>query len=154
MSFTGLYTHDEGFTKILAVKRFSPDAIVPKRQTEGAIGHDLHSIEEAVIPPHSLKLIDTGIGVQLPYGTYARVAPRSGLSVKGIDTMAGVVDADWTNSIKVVLFNHMDTEYKVEKGERVAQLILEMAVMPVVWEVEDLRPTQRGGGGFGHTGRF
>jgi deoxyuridine 5'-triphosphate nucleotidohydrolase len=148
-----LYARDDGFQQVMEVKKFHPDAVIPKRQTEASVGHDLHTIEEKVVPPRGLAMIDTGIGVRIPYGSYARIAPRSGLSLKGLDTMAGVVDPDWRASIKVILFNHTDKEYQVLKGDRIAQLILERVALPIVKEVAELDDTARGTGGFGHTGR-
>jgi len=141
------------FPALLEVKRFHPKAIIPTRQTSGAVGHDLHSVEDVVIPPHSIKIVNTGVGVRLPFETYARIAPRSGMSIKGIDTMAGVVDPDWTAEIKVVLFNHMSTPYDIKCGDRIAQLILERVAIPVVKEIDSLPTTERGSNGFGSTGK-
>ena len=129
------------------------DAVVPKRQTSGSVGHDLVSVEEVTLLPHSLKLIDTGIGIHLPEGCYGRVAPRSGMGLKGIDVHAGVIDPDWNASIKVILFNHMDAPYEIKKGDRIAQLILERVYLPVIKEVDELSETDRGDKGFGSTGR-
>jgi dUTP pyrophosphatase len=75
------------------------------------------------------------------------------MSIKGIDTMAGVVDPDWTAEIKVVLFNHMSTPYDIKCGDRIAQLILERVAIPVVKEIDSLPTTERGSNGFGSTGK-
>lgn len=83
-----------------------------------------------------------------------RIAPRSGLASKHfIDTGAGVIDADYRGPVKVLLFNHAETEYNVQEGDRVAQLIVERIVTPEVLEVQELEETVRGAGGFGSTGR-
>lgn len=122
----------------------------------------------------------TGLAIAIPSGTYARVAPRSGLAVKQfIDTGAGVIDEDYRGEVGVVLFNHSDVEfqgafvwlrlkiftwctaqrkfastfaYAVKKGDRVAQLILERILTPEVREVSELDETERGANGYGSTG--
>lgn len=82
-----------------------------------------------------------------------RVAPRSGLASKNfIDTGAGVIDADYRGQVKVLLFNHAETDYEVKEGDRIAQLVLERIYTPEVAEVEDLEESARGAGGFGSTG--
>lgn len=151
--FSNMHTHDLGFNSVLEVKKFHKDAVIPTRGSYGAAGHDLYSVEDVVIPPNSLKLVNTGIGVRLPMGCYFRVAPRSGLSMKGIDVLAGVVDSDWRDAVKVVMINHMNTEYVVSKGDRVAQGILERIIIPIVREVQELDDTNRGSNGFGSTGK-
>ena len=137
---------------VMEVKRFHPDAIVPQRQSAGAVGHDLHSVETVSIGAHKQAMIGTGVGVRIPHETYARVAPRSGMSLKGIDVLAGVVDPDWTSEIKVIIINHSDAVYQVRKGDRIAQLILERVALPIITEVTELRATERGANGFGSTG--
>lgn len=83
-----------------------------------------------------------------------RIAPRSGLAAKHfIDTGAGVIDADYRGQVKVLLFNHADADFKVEEGERVAQLVIERIYTPEVVEVQELEESVRGAGGFGSTGR-
>lgn len=143
-----------GVASTLAIKRFHPDAQLPQRQTQGSVGYDLHSVENVSIEPRGRALIDTGIGIKLPSFTYGRVAPRSGMSVKGTDVGAGIIDQDYTSCIKVLLFNHTDKPFEVKVGERIAQLIIERIDLPQVVEVDDLGDTQRGGGGFGSTGAF
>lgn len=83
-----------------------------------------------------------------------RIAPRSGLASKNfIDTGAGVIDADYRGQVKVLLFNHADTDYAIKEGDRIAQLILERIVTPDVVEVQELEESVRGAGGFGSTGK-
>lgn len=89
----------------------------------------------------------------MPEGTYGRVAPRSGLAWKNfIDVGAGVIDQDYRGNVGVILFNHSDTPFEIKKGDRIAQLILERIVHPVVVEADTLSDTDRGAGGFGSTG--
>lgn len=95
------------------------------------------SAESKSIPARSKALIDTQLSLAIPYGTYGRVAPRSGLAAKhSIQTGAGVVDADYRGVLFVLLFNHGDVDFEVKEGDRVAQLILEKVEMSVVEEVE------------------
>ncbi|CAI5973542.1 unnamed protein product [Closterium sp. NIES-65] len=98
-------------------------------------------------------LVKTDLAVAIPLGTYARVAPRSGLALKhSINVGGGVVDYDYRGNVGVILFNHSDNDFPVKAGDRVAQLILERIVTPDVVEVEELDETTRGAGGFGSTG--
>lgn len=98
-------------------------------------------------------MVKTDIQIEVPEGTYGRVAPRSGLAWKNfIDVGAGVIDQDYRGNVGVILFNHSDTPFEIKKGDRIAQLILERIVHPVVVEAETLSDTNRGAGGFGSTG--
>ena len=97
--------------------------------------------------------METGLAVALPAGTYARIAPRSGLAIRNfINVGVGVVDSDYRGEIKVVLFNHSAEDFKVQVGDRIAQLILERIETPQVKKVATLDDTNRGAGGFGSTG--
>jgi len=142
----------------LNVIKTNPSANLPVRATPGAAGYDLFSIDNYVVLPGRRVVVSTGVSVQLPPGTYGRIAPRSGLAVKhGLDTLAGVVDPDYTGEIKVVLQN-LDSQnpFVIRPGYRIAQLILERFE---VAEVVELPPaetpvTERGDGGFGSTGYY
>lgn len=128
-------------------------AKAPTRGSALAAGHDLYSSEETVIKARGRGIVQTGIKIALPEGTYGRVAPRSGLAVKnGIDTGAGVIDADYRGLVGVVLFNNSDDDFHVKEGERVAQLIVEKIDTSDIAVVEELDETVRAGGGFGSTG--
>eukprot|EP00887_Chlorella_sp_A99_P006702 scaffold3.g6702.t1 len=138
---------------LLRVKRLTEAATLPRRGSAGAAGYDLASSEDTVIPARGKGVVKTGLSIAIPHGTYARVAPRSGLAVKNfIDTGAGVVDEDYRGEVGVVLFNHSDADFVVKRGDRVAQLILERILTPQVVEVESLDATERGAGGYGSTG--
>jgi len=137
----------------LKVKKLAYEACIPTRGSGGAVGYDLYAIESCVVPPTHRALVGTGIAVAFPCGVYGRVAPRSGLAVKhGIQVGAGVVDPDYTGEVKVVLFNHGDKDFEVNKGDRIAQLILERCETPNVEEIGLMEETDRGAGGFGSTG--
>jgi dUTP pyrophosphatase len=137
----------------LIVCKNHDDAIIPKRGSEQAAGYDLYTIDEGRLMPKQTRLFDTGISFTVPEGTYGRIAPRSGLSKKGILVNAGVVDRDYTGPVKVMLHNLSDEMYQVKKNDRIAQLIIEKIATPVIEEVGSLEETDRGDGGFGSTGR-
>jgi dUTP pyrophosphatase len=141
----------------LNVTKLVPHATLPARSTPGAAGYDLFSTDSYVVLPGRRVVVSTGISVQLPPGTYGRVAPRSGLAVKhGLDTLAGVIDPDYTGEIKVVLQNlDMNQPFVIRPGYRIAQLILEKFETVEVVEVPSENTglvTERGAAGFGSTG--
>jgi len=128
-------------------------AKVPTKGSALAAGYDLYSSEDTVLPARGRGVVQTGISIALPEGTYGRVAPRSGLAVKhGIDTGAGVVDADYRGLLGVVLFNNSDEDFPVKVGDRIAQLIVEKIWIGDITAVDSLDETDRAGGGFGSTG--
>ena len=120
--------------------------------TTEAAGYDIRANEKLVIPEHSRKLVSTGIKVKLPVGTYGRIAPRSGLAVKSIDVAAGVIDRDYTGEIRVLLVNNSDFAFKVNIGDRIAQLVIERIATVKFELVKSLTGTERGEKGFGSTG--
>jgi len=133
-----------------------PTARAPTRGSAGAAGYDLSAAEDAVVPARGQGMIDTGIVVQMPSDCYGRVAPRSGLAAKHcINVHAGVVDSDYRGTIRVILFNHGDADFRVAAGDRIAQLVFERiyTLEPVVVSLDELTQTERGDGGFGSTGR-
>ncbi|KAK2660515.1 hypothetical protein Ddye_007048 [Dipteronia dyeriana] len=150
--------HGEAFPQdttvsLLRVKKLSDKAVLPSRGSPLAAGYDLSSATETKVPARGKALVPTDLSIAIPVGTYARVAPRSGLTWKhSIDVGAGVIDADYRGPVGVILFNHSDVDFEVKVGDRIAQLIIEKIMTPDVLEVEDLDSTVRGEGGFGSTG--
>lgn len=137
----------------LFVKKISNDATIPTRATSESIGYDLYSAKSKTIKSKSIEIFSTGIQIILPPSCYGRIAPRSGLSIVGIDVLAGVIDRDYTGDIQVVLINHSLQDLHINVGDRIAQLICEVALTPNVIEFSgDLDETQRGEFGFGSTG--
>lgn len=130
------------------------NAKMPFRNSKLDAGYDLHSSEEAVIPARSRKLVSTGLKVQIPSDCYIRVAPRSGLAVKGIDVGAGVVDSSYRGIVKVLIINNKDEEFKVSIGDRIAQIICERIYTDDFIQVNenDLTDTTRSDKGFGSSG--
>ncbi|XP_004500414.1 deoxyuridine 5'-triphosphate nucleotidohydrolase-like [Cicer arietinum] len=137
----------------LRVKKLSDKAVLPSRGSPLSAGYDLSSAAATQVPARGKALIPTDLSIAVPEGTYARIAPRSGLAWKhSIDVGAGVIDADYRGPVGVILFNHSDVDFEVKFGDRIAQLIIEKIITPEVSEVQDLDSTLRGEGGFGSTG--
>ncbi|MCO5585138.1 hypothetical protein L7F22_039070 [Adiantum nelumboides] len=132
-----------------------PHAKAPTRGSALAAGYDLYASQNVIIPKGGRIVVPTGIRVAIPEGSYGRVAPRSGLASKhGIDCGAGVIDADYRGLLGVLLFNFGDSDFSINIGDRIAQLILEQIFTPQVETVQSLTETVRGEGGFGSTGGF
>lgn len=149
--------HDNGRvvldSQALRVKKLSACAVLPSRGSALAAGYDLSSAYDTCVPARGKALVKTELSIAIPQGTYARIAPRSGLAWKySIDVGAGVIDADYRGPVGVILFNHSDSDFTIKAGDRIAQLILELIITPDVMEVDDLDATARGDGGFGSTG--
>jgi dUTP pyrophosphatase len=126
--------------------------------TELSAGMDLcAAVEEAlVIEPGSVALVPTGFAVALPPGFEAQVRPRSGLAVRhavGLINAPGTIDADYRGEIRVALINHGRHPYTVHRGDRIAQMVVQRVCRAVLQPAETLPETDRGDGGFGHTGR-
>ena len=139
--------------EVLKIKKFHPDAIIPARANPGDAGLDISSVEDIVIPAKSWKLVNTGLGITVPKGTYGRLAPRSGVSTKGIVINAGVIDSVYNGLIKCIIINLRDDDYEVKKGDRICQPILEKIVDEcIIIEVDELEDTVRGMKGFGSSG--
>ncbi len=129
---------------------------LPCRQTPGSAGFDLCAAEEAVLPAHGFAAVNTGVAVELPQGTEAQVRPRSGLAAKhgiGVLNSPGTIDSDYRGQISVVLFNTSDRDYRISRGDRIAQLVFGVLTDVELEEAESLSQTGRGSGGFGHTGQ-
>ncbi|XP_030384320.1 deoxyuridine 5'-triphosphate nucleotidohydrolase [Scaptodrosophila lebanonensis] len=138
---------------ILRFAKLTEFAMEPLRGSAKAAGVDLRSAYDLVVPARGKAIVKTDLQVQVPEGSYGRVAPRSGLAVKNfIDVGAGVVDEDYRGNLGVVLFNHSDTDFEVKRGDRIAQFICERIFYPELEMVDKLEDTERGEAGFGSTG--
>lgn len=138
------------------IKKLTETARLPEYAHEGDIGADVFSDVTISIHPRSRAVVKTGIALAIDpeFSGYARVAPRSGLASRGIDVSAGVVDKGYRGEIGVVLVNNTDVSFHVNPGDKIAQLIFEIAGTGQFEEVSDLSETARGIGGFGSTGNF
>lgn len=134
------------------------DLPLPRRFSQTAAGYDLTAAvqEPVVLPPGGFGLVPTGIRIALPQGFEAQVRPRSGLAARygvGLLNSPGTIDSDYRGEVSVILFNFGREPFVVRRGDRIAQMIV-ARVETVEWEaVETLEATERGEGGFGHTGR-
>ena len=143
-------------TKIL-IKRLSKLVSLPKYETEGSSGMDLSAnIESSInIEPGKKEIIPTGISISVPKGFEIQIRPRSGLAAKHNITVLntpGTIDSDYRGELKVILINLSQKKFKVEKGFRIAQMVL-CPIMKIEFEeVDNLDNTDRGKGGFGSTG--
>ena len=137
----------------LLIKRLGPEAQLPIRGSNLAAGIDIMANEATVIPQGEQKLVSTGIAISTPTGSYAQIAPRSGLAAKySIDIGAGVIDQDYRGEIKVLQINNSKYPYPVKPGDRIAQLILEKILLALLQETDVLDETIQGNQGFGRTG--
>ncbi|KAK6184881.1 hypothetical protein SNE40_007243 [Patella caerulea] len=139
---------------VLKFAKLTKNALTPTRGSKLAAGYDLYSAYKVTVPSKGKAVVKTDIQIALPDGCYGRVAPRSGLAVKHfIDVGAGVIDQDYRGNVGVVMFNFSDTDFQVNEGDRIAQLICERIYIPELEEQTSLDDTDRGSGGFGSTGK-
>jgi dUTP pyrophosphatase len=137
----------------LSFKRLDPGATLPTRGSSYAAGLDIYSIEEVVIEPRQRSLVRTGLAVAIPPGYYGRVAPRSGLATKkGLDVLAGVIDADYRGEVRCLLYNAGDEVINLPAHSKICQLIIEKIITPSAVWADEISDTDRGTGGFGSTG--
>ncbi len=136
------------------IKFLSDSAVLPTKATGSSAGYDLYAAETVTVSRQSRKLIKTNISLAIPIGFYGRIAPRSGLAYKsGIDVMAGVIDADYRGDIGVILLNtDLNIDFEVNKGDKIAQIIIEPCAHVNFVKSNDLTATKRGEGGYGHSG--
>ena len=133
------------------------DIPLPRYETEGSSGMDLRaSVEEPVIiNPGEIKLIPTGLVVSMPSGYEGQVRPRSGLAVKhgiGLVNTPGTIDSDYRGEIRIIMINWGKRPFTIRRGDRIAQMIICEVTRAVVKLVNELDSTDRGEGGFGHSG--
>ena len=127
---------------------------VPQYAHDGDAGADLTASEKTVILARDRSLVGTGIRLEIPEGYVGLIWPRSGLAIKkGIDCGAGVIDSCYRGEIKVLLFNHSDTEFQIEPGDRIAQILIQKVSRAQFIPVSKLSETIRSEDGFGSTGK-
>jgi len=134
------------------------DLPLPSYESAGAAGMDLYAAisDPVVIKPGQRNLIAAGISIALPHGYEAQIRPRSGLALKhGLTCLnsPGTIDSDYRGEIKVILINHSNEDFTVNRGERIAQMVI-ASVIQALWQpVDELSQTKRGSDGFGSTGK-
>ena len=167
MSSYSVDCHNRRVLETLRVLLVDLKATIPTKAHSNDAGFDLYSCEEKIIEPHTRALISTGIKLSIPLGYYGRIAPRSGMSVKGYDIGAGVIDYGFEDVIKVLLINNSNNVLIVEPKHRIAQLVIEKIYTGEIEqvasdkEIEECRlltkqiypnSSSRGLGGFGSSG--
>jgi len=143
-------------TEIL-IKRLSKNINLPKYETDGSSGMDLSANvdQDIFIEPGKSAIIPTGLAISIPQNYEIQIRPRSGLAAKNqisVLNTPGTVDADYRGELKVILVNLGEKRFKIENGLRIAQMVLCPVIKAVLKEVDELKKTKRGSGGFGSTG--
>lgn len=139
----------------LLIKKINENAIIPQYAHHNDSGLDLYAVEDISIPKGEVRLIKTGITIELPSNTEAQVRPRSGLALKsGITVLntPGTIDEGYRGEVGVILINHGNSVFEVKQGMKIAQMVVMPVIRVEVEEVEELSNTKRGEGGFGSTG--
>jgi dUTP pyrophosphatase len=139
----------------IRIKKLHADAILPSyaHGPKEDAGMDLRAVERVVLVPGVAQGVPTGIAIELPAGAEAQVRPRSGMALKhSLTVNFGTIDPGYRGEIRVIMFNLGREDYTVEKGDRIAQLIVSK-YEPVEWEEGELGDSARGAGGFGSSGR-
>ena len=141
------------------VKKLNSAVKLPEYKTNGASGMDLIAFikESIIIKPKTSSLIPTGISVAFSEDYEIQIRPRSGLAAKyniSVLNTPGTIDSDYRGEIKIIIYNHGDTDFNINNGDRIAQMILSPVIKMELEETNDLPETIRGSGGFGSTGKW
>ena len=131
-----------------------PGAILPTRAHELDAGYDLYSREDAVIFQNASGKFDTGVHIEIPAGYVGFLKSKSGLNVKNGIQSEGVIDAGYTGSICVKLYNHGSQAVEIKRGQKISQLVILPIITPDLEVVDSLEETERGSNGFGSSGKF
>lgn len=137
------------YLTVFKVKLLYFDSFEPYKADPGSAGYDVFSVENLEILPRTRQLVKIGISIQIPRNYYLRCAPRSSLSVKGIDVGAGVIDSSYRGEVCVLLINNSENPFIVKVGDKIAQLIMERCSNTNILVSSYLTNTSRGSGGFG-----
>ena len=130
--------------------KLSDKALIPTKRSPFAAGHDMYALTDGLVPANGQTIVETGIVIGLPEGTYRRLATRSGMASKmGIAVGGGVIDADYTNEIEVILRNHGEADCLFKAGDWIAQLIIDRIADADAMDVDQLGITERGKLGLG-----
>jgi len=145
----------------IKVKRLehAKDIPLPRYMTKSSVGMDICAAvtSELVLMPGQRALVPTGIAIELPDGFEAQIRPRSGLAIRygiGILNSPGTIDPDYRGEIKIILINLGERPFRIRRGDRIAQMVINKVVHAIMEDVEELSLTDRGDKGFGHTGGY
>jgi len=148
--------HRKCVSTILKVnaKRLNSDAKLPHYAHIGDAGADLYAAEDFILPADSCGAVPTGIALAIPQGYVGYINPRSGMAIKGITVMnaPGTIDSGYRGEIKVILVNHTGSDYKITKGDKVAQMVFHQYSEVFFEPVDELDDSDRGTNGFGSSG--
>ncbi|MFH2028865.1 MAG: dUTP diphosphatase [Nanoarchaeota archaeon] len=139
----------------IKIQKIKDNAVIPSYAHEGDAGVDLYSTEEYNLKPGERTLVSTGIKIAIPIGYEAQIRPKSGLALKNglsIVNTPGTIDAGYRGEIGIILINHSQEEQKIEKGKKIAQMVIKKVEQAEFEEVAGLDETSRNEGGFGSTG--
>lgn len=137
----------------IQIKKLDPEAKIPTYAHPGDAGMDMYALKDTTLPGGAQALISTGIAMEIPQGYVGLVWDKSGLSVKqGLKTLAGVIDAGYRGEIAIAISNLRTTPHVFNKGDKIAQMLIQKVEQAEFEEVESLTETSRGDGGFGSTG--
>lgn len=137
----------------LPIKRLNGEATLPTRAHPGDAGMDLYALEDVILGGREGKLAKTGVAMAIPVGCVGMIADRSSMAKKGVKVAGGIIDAGYRGEVMICLWNLTDTEIRLARGERIAQMLILPIATPAVQEVASLDDTSRGTGGFGSTGK-
>ncbi len=138
----------------LNIQKLNSSATLPSYAHEGNAGMDLFAVEATIVPAGARVLVGTGVAMEIPFGYVGLIWDKSGLSNKhGLKTLGGVVDAGYRGEVKVGVVNLGMSDYKIEAGDKIAQMLIQKVEHPELVEVTELSGTARGGGGVGSTGK-
>ena len=140
------------------IKKLNPEAKLPSYKTQGSSGMDLMALvdDKTIVKPNSSELIPTGLSIAVPEDLEIQIRPRSGLAAKhsiSVLNTPGTIDSDYRGELKIILYNHSNKDFIVNKNDRVAQIVLVPVLKVDFEEVQELPETVRGSGGFGSTGK-
>jgi len=136
----------------IEVKRLHPDTILPKYALSDDAGMDLFSLAEYTIGPGELCRVETGVALNIPSGYAGLIWDKGGMSLKMIKTVGGVFDAGYQGDLTIGLVNLGKVSYTIEKGSKVAQILIQKVEHPELVEVKDFPPSERGVSRYGSTG--
>lgn len=138
----------------IKIKRMTPEAKLPAYAHAGDAGMDLFSCVDMILAPGETKPVPTGIQMAIPQGHVGLVWDKSGISLKGVHRLAGVVDAGYRGEVRVVMVNLGTESFEIKAGMKIAQMLIQPVEAPTIVESDTLDDTSRGAGGFGSTGLF
>lgn len=136
------------------VKKLHAEAILPKYALVDDAGMDVFALERTIIEPGQIMAVSTGIALELPKGYVSLIWDKSSISLKyGLTTLGGVIDCSYRGEYKIIMHNASNKPHTFERGDKIAQILIQPIISADIVEVDELSDTVRGGAGFGSTGR-